>query len=167
MIDIMDVITIVDGVLVLKAGAAAVFDTSDIDYTSVTSMDSTHAIVTYRDYGNVRYGTACCLTLTGTTITAGTPVVFESAYAADISVTSMDSTHAIVTYRDNGNSDYGTACCLTLATATITAGTPVVFESASTLYISVTSMYSTHAIVTYRDNGSGIQDGTSCCLYLE
>ena len=98
----------------LSAGTAKIFESSGAVWTSITMMDSTHAIVAYQDYGNSNYGTACCLSLSGTTITAGTAVVFESANTNYTSVTRMDSTHAIVTYEDSGNSDYGTACCLTL-----------------------------------------------------
>ena len=63
MIDIMDVITIVDGELVLKAGTPTVFEEAATYYISVTAMDSTHAIVVCRDAGNNDYGTAYCLTL--------------------------------------------------------------------------------------------------------
>jgi len=149
----------------LSAGAAAVFESAITPYISVTMMDSTHAIVTYSDDGNSGYGTACCLTLSGTTITAGTPVVFDSAIAIYTSVATMDSTHAIVTYRDIGNSSYGTACYLTLSGTTITADTPVVFESANTIWPSVTMMDPTHAIVAYTDVGNSSY-GTACCLLL-
>jgi hypothetical protein len=149
----------------ITAGTPTVFESASALDTSVAMMDSTHAIVAYRDGGNSNYGTACCLTLAGTTITAGTPVVFESAYTSEISITMMDSTHAIVSYSDGGNSNYGTACCLTLSGTTITAGTPVVFESANTTYTAVTMMDSTHAIVAYTDGGNSSY-GTACCLTL-
>jgi hypothetical protein len=149
----------------ITAGTPAVFESAYSDNISVTMMDSTHAIVCYRDAGNSSYGTACCLSLSGTTITSDTPVVFESAASYTHSVTTMDSTHAIVCYRDNGNNNYGTACCLSLSGTTITAETPVVFESASTYSISVTMMDSTHAIVCYRDVGNS-EYGTACCLSL-
>jgi hypothetical protein len=149
----------------ITAGTPAIFESATSAEISVTMMDSTHAIVCYRDGGNSNYGTACCLSLSGTTITAGTPVVFESALSQYLSVTMMDSTHVIVCYRDGGNSNYGTACCLSLSGTTITAGTPVVFESATILNTSVTMMDSTHAIVCYRDDGNNSY-GTACCLSL-
>jgi urease beta subunit len=149
----------------VTAGTPRVFESANSSFISVCMMDSTHAIVGYQDAVNSSYGTACCLTLSGTTITAETPVVFESAASSYISVCMMDSTHAIVAYRDGGNSDYGTACCLTLSGTTITAGTPVVFESAASIYISVCMMDSTHAIVGYRDGGNSSY-GTACCLTL-
>jgi hypothetical protein len=149
----------------LAAGVAEVFESATSSYIRVTMMDSTHAIVCYEDVGNSSYGTACCLSLSGTTITAGTPVIFESASSEYINVTMMDSTHAIVCYRDGGNSNYGTACCLSLSGTTITAGAAAVFESANSSYIGVTMMDSTHAIVCYIDNGNSSY-GTARCLSL-
>ncbi|WP_230683134.1 hypothetical protein, partial [Streptococcus pneumoniae] len=76
--------------------------------------------------GNSGYGTACVLSISGTTVTAGTPVVFESAATYYTSVAMLDSSKAVVTYRDDGNSGYGTACVLSISGTTVTAGTPVV-----------------------------------------
>jgi len=131
----------------VTAGTAAVFESATTTYISVAMLTSTKAIVTYQDNGNSSYGTACILDVSGSTITAGTPAVFESAITVDISVAMLTSTKAIVTYRDHGNSLYGTACILDVSGSTITAGTPAVFESASTLEISVAMLTSTKAIV--------------------
>jgi len=147
----------------ITAGTAVVFESANTSYISVTMLTSTKAIVTYQDAGNSSYGTACILDVSGSTITAGTSVVFESAYALYISVTMLTSTKAIVAYRDNGNSDYGTACILDVSGSTITAGTPAVFESANTSYISVTMLTSTKAIVAYQDGGNSYY-GTACIL---
>jgi hypothetical protein len=121
--------------------------------------------VCYYDAGNSSYGTSCVLSISGTTITAGTPVVFESAYSDYISVTALSDTKALVCYRDNGNSSYGTSCVLSISGTTITAGTPVVFESANSSYISVTALSDTKALVCYRDAGNS-NYGTSCVLSI-
>jgi hypothetical protein len=149
----------------ITAGAIATFASASTLEISICTMDSTHAIVVYRDAGNTNYGTACCLTLSGTTITSATEVVFASATTTFPSICSLDSSNAIVTYRDNGNSNYGTACCLTLSGTTITSYTEVVFESASTSNTRVCAMDSTHAIVVYLDVGNNSY-GTACCLTL-
>jgi hypothetical protein len=86
-----------------------VFESASSYYISVSTLDSSKALVCYTDYGNSSYGTACVLSISGTTITAGTPVVFESADSYYFSVSTLDSSKAIVCYRDNGNSSYGTA----------------------------------------------------------
>ncbi len=150
----------------ITAGTPAVFESATTTYISVTMLTSTKAIVAYRDGGNSYYGTACILDVSGSTITAGTAVVFESATTNYISVTMLTSTKAIVTYQDSGNSGYGTACILDVSGSTITAGTPVVFESANTIYISVTMLTSTKAIVTYTDGGNSSY-GTSAIIDTE
>jgi len=53
-------------------------------------------------------------TVSGTSITFGTPVVFESANCAYTTATfDSNSNKVVITYRDNGNSSYGTATVLT------------------------------------------------------
>ena len=68
--------------------------------------------ITLTDDGNSSYGTAVCLTLSGTTITASSEVVFNAGRTYYNSIVMMDSTHAIVCYQDGGNSGYGTANCI-------------------------------------------------------
>ena len=143
-----------------------VFESAMSNYISIAALSDTKAIVAYRDYGNSSYGTACVLSISGTTITAGTPVVFESANSAYISVAALSDTKAIVAYRDYGNSSYGTACVLSISGTVITAGTPVVFESANSAYISVAALSDTKAIVAYQDYGNSSY-GTACVLGID
>ena len=143
----------------------SVFESASSTYVSVTTLSSTQALVCYTDGGNSSYGTACILNISGSTITPATPVVFESASTSEISVTTLSSNQALVCYRDTGNSSYGTACILDISGSTITPATPVVFESAVTYYISVTTLSPTQAIVCYRDDtNSGF--GTACILNI-
>jgi hypothetical protein len=148
----------------VTAGTPVVFESATTYYTSVAMLDSSKAVVTYTDDGNSSYGTACVLSISGTTVTAGTPVVFESAAIDSISVAMLDSSKAVVTYRDGGNSNYGTACVLSISGTTVTAGTPVVFESANTGYTSVAMIDSSKAVVTYQDVGNSYY-GTACVLF--
>jgi hypothetical protein len=82
-------------------------------------LDATKAIVCYTDNGNSNYGTACVLSISGTTVTAGTPIVFESADSYYFSVAMLDANKAIVCYTDNGNGSYGTACVLSISGTTV------------------------------------------------
>jgi len=147
----------------ITAGADEVFESANSTYISVCMMDATHAIATYQDGGNSSYGTAICLVLDGSTITAGAPTVFESAATSYTSVCRMSATAAIVCYKDGGNSNYGTACCLTLTGDSIEAGTPAVFASSASVMFSVCSMSTTVAVVCYRASS---QYGTACGLGL-
>jgi len=147
----------------ITAGTPVVFESATSEYTSVAMLTSTKAIVTYKDNGNSSYGTSCILNVSGSTITAGTPVVFESAYSAYTSVAMLTSTKAIVVYSDVGNSNYGTSRILDVSGTSITVGNSVVYESANSGYDSVAMLTSTKAIVVYVDNGN-TGYGTSCIL---
>jgi hypothetical protein len=86
----------------------------------------------------------------------GTPVVFESASAAFSSTTyDLANNKIVIAYRDAGNSDYGTAVVGTVSGTSISFGTPVVFESASSLYISCTyDSINEKVVIAYRDAGN-------------
>ena len=62
----------------------------------------------------------------------------------------------LVTYRDLGNSSYGTASVGTINGDTLSFGSPTVFESATTLYISCDGDKNTanKYIITYTDTGN-------------
>lgn len=137
----------------IAKGASATFESANSTHISVATLSSIKAIVCYSDVGNSNYGTACVLNISGTTITPGTPAVFESASSAYISAATLDATRAIVGYRDVGNSSYGTACVLTVSGSAITPDTPAVFESASSAYISATLLDSGHVVISYQDTG--------------
>ncbi len=142
----------------ITSGTPVVFESAAIVYCSAVALSSTSVLVSYQDGGNSGYGTAVVLTISGTTITVGTPVVFESASTTYISAVLLSATSVLVAYRDNGNSNYGTAIILTISGTTITAGTPVVFESASTQYISATVLSATSVLIAYSDNGNSYYD---------
>jgi hypothetical protein len=149
----------------ITAGTAVFFESATTNNISATTLDSTKVLVAYQDAGNFGFGTAVVLSISGTTITAGTPVVFESANTDYISATTLDSTKVLVAYRDNGNSGFGTSVVLSISGTAITAGTPVVFESANTAYISATTLDSTKVLVAYRDLGNS-SFGTSVVLSI-
>jgi hypothetical protein len=86
--------------------AAVVFESATSSYIS-TTYDSTNnkIVIAYRDVGNSSYGTVIVGTVSGTSISFGTAVVFESANSAYISTT-YDSTNnkIVIAYQDGGNS---------------------------------------------------------------
>ena len=151
---------------VISAGSPTIFDSSQTTWISVTMLTSSKALVVYRDDGNSAYGTACVLTISGTSITAGTAVVFESASMYYPSVTMLTDTKALVVYQDRGNSSYGTANVINVSGTSITVGTPVVFNSASSEYVSSTMLNSTKVLVVYRNVGNAGK-GTSRILTVQ
>jgi hypothetical protein len=115
------------------------------------------------------YGTAIVGTVSGTSISFGTAVVFESANSNYISTT-YDSTNnkIVIAYRDDGNSSYGTAIVGTVSGTSISFGTAVVFESASSGYISTTYDSTNNKIVIAYSDSMQLQlrHRRSSALYL-
>ena len=128
-------------------------------------------IIAYPDTGNSIYGTAVVGTVSGTSISFGTPVVFESAEVSSIGVSfDINAGKVVVAYTDHGNSSYGTAIVGTVSGTSISFGSPVVFDDSQS--VNFGPAYDTNAqkiIISYvdqTDNGyikfsSGAVSGTS------
>ena len=138
--------------------AAVVFESASSPYISATYDSSNNkVIIAYQDSANSFYGTAIVGTVSGTSISFGTAVVFESATSTYTSST-YDSTNnrVVIAYRYDGASfDYGTAIVGTVSGTSISFGTAVVFESANSLNIS-TAYDSTNdrVVIAYQDGGN-------------
>ena len=144
----------------ISFGSAVVFTGSNVlNYPLTSTFDSSNnkVIFAYRDSGNSSYGAAVVGTVSGTSISFGTPVVFSSAQAFYISATFDSSNNqVIIAYSDSGNSYYGTAVAGTVSGTSISFGSPSVFESANTNYIESTfDSTNNKAIFSYRDDGNG------------
>ena len=140
-------------------GSQAEFNSLSSVYISA-AYDSTNnkVVITYSDWGNSQYGTAVVGTVSGTSISFGTPVVFESA-ATNYTTTVYDSTNQkiVIGYVDGGNSNYGTAIVGTVSGTSISFGSPVVFNSANTnnSYISGTfDSTNSKIVIAYTNTGN-------------
>jgi hypothetical protein len=127
--------------------------------TMASTFDSTSnkIVIGYRDVSNSYYGTAIIGTVSGTSISFGTAVVFETANSQPIQlVFDPSSNKIVVVYRDQGNSNYGTAIIGTVSGTSITFGTVTVFVSANATYISnpIIDTDNNKVIVFYQDGGN-------------
>ena len=82
-------------------------------YDTVTDK----VFMTYRDDANSQYGTSIIGTVSGTSISFDSPVVFNTAGTHHMGV-GYDSTNdkAVIAYADFGNSNYGTAIVYNFST---------------------------------------------------
>jgi hypothetical protein len=140
-----------------SAGTPVVFESANTQYHS-TTYDSTNnkVIIAYQDGGNSQYGTTVVGTVSGTSISFGTPVVFNSAAMLYLSIV-YDSTNnkVVISYTNNGNSSFGTAIVGTVSGASISFGSPAVFASVGTAVFSSTYDATNSKIVTlYQDNNN-------------
>ena len=142
----------------ISFGSETVFESADTRYISVAYDSSNEKIViAYDDYGNSEHGTAVVGTVSGTSISFGTPVVFNAAMSRYIGATfDSNNNKVVIGYQDCGNSCYGTAIVGTVSGTSISFGSEVVFESANgTLYIKpVFDSNAGKVVIAYRDDGN-------------
>ena len=196
-------------------GSPAVFESASSEYVrAIYDSNANKVVITYQDAGNSEYGTAVVGTVSGTSISFGTPVVFFSgtiywigstydptankvviAYAgasfagtalvATVSGTSISfgtpvvyetgmsfnntpvydltNNKVVIAYVDitNPGGQYGTAVVGTVSGTSISFGTPVVYESANTIWVAATyDSSNSKVVIVYGDNGAG-GDGTA------
>ena len=138
----------------ISFGSEAVFNTAEVQYTNVV-YDSTNnkVVIVYQDAGNSNYGTAIVGTVSGTSISFGSEAVFNAGSTAFTTI-AFDSTNGkvVIAYADAGNSYYGKARVGTVSGTSISFGSEVVFESATTYYISTTyDSNNQKVVISYSD----------------
>ena len=140
-----------------SSGTPVVFESAQSGHISATfDSDSNKVVIAYADQGSSSYGTAVVGTVSGDAISYGTPVVFESAATGYISATfDSNENKVVIAYRDDGNSDYGTAIVGTVSGTAISFGSAAVFESATSTHISTTfDSNSNKVVIAYKDGGN-------------
>jgi len=144
----------------IPAGAETVFNANTAAYISVAFDPNTAGkfVVAYRDKSNSYHGTAVIGTVSGTAISFGAEYVFNSGTSNDISVVFDPNTAGqfVVVYSDLSNSNYGTAIVGTVSGTTISYSAKYVFNSGTTVYISISFDPNTTGkfVVAYRDQSN-------------
>ncbi len=144
-----------------QTDVASTFGT-DVDYVSTqTSVDSAafdstsgKVVIAYSNNDDNQHGYAIVGTVSGTSISFGSAVKFESAYIAHSTSVVFDSTNnrVVIVYRDMGNSSRGTAIVGTVSGTSISFGSASVFNSGNTGYPAATyDSGSGKIIICYRD----------------
>ncbi len=115
-------------------------------------------VVAYKDLENSNYGTAVVGTVSGTSISFGTPVVFNAGNTYDNSMAyDANAQKVVIAYTDGGNSNYGTAIVGTVSGTSISFGSEVVFDSTGNVSYS-SAVYDANAkriVIFYRVGGDG------------
>jgi hypothetical protein len=139
-------------------GAPVVFNASSTTYINIAFDPNTAGqfVITYKAAGNSDYGTAIVGTLSGTTLSFGSGVVFGNDAATYVSMSFDPNTAGkfVITYYDNGNSGYGTAIVGTVSGTSISFGAEYVFNSSSTSFVSISFDPNTAGqfVIAYRDD---------------
>ena len=140
----------------VSKGSDVQFETGQVAQCGIAYDESADAFVaSYQDKGNSNYGTAIVATVSGTTPSFGTAVVYESANQGSTAVAYDSSAQKVViTFRDIGNSSYPTAIVGTVSGTSISFGSSVVIASVECEMLAKNVAYSStnnKTVIVYRD----------------
>ena len=142
---------------VTSAGSPTTFVSAEAKYEATTFDSSNNKIVVaYRNDASSNHGFAVVGTVSGTSISFGTPVTFNSGSSSFTAVTfDSNSNKVVIVYEDGGNSSYGTAIVGTVSGTSISFGSEAVFESANSRHFAVAfDSNSNKVVIAYMDQGN-------------
>ena len=141
-------------------GSASVFESADTtDYAVVFDSNSNKIVIAYMDRGNSNYGTAIVGTVSGTSISFGSPTVFKSAQCTPITAVFDSSNNKIViSYKA---STTGLSIVGTVSGTSISFGSEVTFSSnCGNQLTSAFDSNSNKVVVAFKDDGNS-EHGTA------
>jgi len=143
----------VSGTTISFGSNAAFTNASTNGMDLVYNPSSGNFVISFVDTGNSDYGTAIVATISGTTPTFGTEVVFAPSAQANTKITyDSNSQKVVIAYNDNLE---GKAIVGTVSGTSISFGTATQFNSGSTPTIAID--YDANAqkvLIAYRDSGN-------------
>lgn len=146
----------------ISFGSAVEFETGVTDEMRAT-FDSANSctVIAYPDTSASSRGTAVVGTVSGTSISFGSPVQFETGQTSNVSI-AYDSTNSkvVIAYKDISNSDYGTSIVGTVSGTSISFGTAVVFNSGATKNTSTAYDSNAQKIVIAYEDDANLDYGT-------
>ena len=141
----------------ISFGTAAQFSGGTIAYPVATyDTNENKVVIAYQDTNNSNYGTAVVGTVSGTSISYGTPVVFQSFETTRLAIT-FDSTNnkVLIGYRADGGSNHGTVAIGTVSGTSISFGSAEVFNIGNTTNIGMAFDSSNDKfVISYKDGGA-------------
>jgi hypothetical protein len=141
----------------ISFGSVQTFESANTTQISATfDSNSNKVVIAYNDGGNSNRGTAIVGTVSGTSISFGTPVVYNSSFTDYIVITfDSNSNKVVIAYKDNGNSNYGTAIVGTVSGTSISFGSEATYESAAINFNTITfDSNSNKVVIAYEDLGN-------------
>ena len=140
----------------ISFGTKAAFESGNTQHISACfDSNANKFVVAYKDAGNSDYGTSAVGTVSGTNISFGTPVVFNSANTNNTGA-EFDSSNnkVVIAYRDQGASQQVTAIVGTVSGTSISYGSEVAVSSSSATNCDLIFDSSNNKMVlVYQDSG--------------
>jgi hypothetical protein len=146
----------------ISFGSRAAFESSTVYFLACTFDSAANkAVVGYSNPSNSYYARSAVGTVSGTSISFGTPVVIQSADSDHFAATfDSNAGKTIICYRNTNNSNYGTAAVGTVSGTSITFGTPTPYNAVNSTYNSATFDSTNNKVIVACTNINGAYAGT-------
>ncbi len=119
----------ISGTSITNVGSATEFSAGDFTTHEAVHLGSGKIVIVYDDLENNAYGTAVIGTVSGNSITFGTPQVFTSIHVDKPSVNAISSSKIIIGYEEDNGYDPGKVIIGDISGTTFSFGSPVTFHS--------------------------------------
>ena len=141
----------------ISFGTAAVFNNArTAAITLAYDSNAKRISVAFKDRDNSNQGTGVVGTVSGTGISFGSEVVFETGATSKVgSAFDPDTNKVIISYQDNGDSNHAKAVIGTISSTSISFGTPVTVLAATSNETSVAYDTTLNKAVVSVDDGGG------------
>jgi len=146
-------------------GSTTLITSNRLKNNAIGLVDTDKVVVAWNNDGNSDYGTAAVGTISGNSISFGGTTVFESAGGDSNVVSAIGSSKVIISYKDTGNSSYGTAIVGTVSGTSISFGSADTFSSAATTHVSGASLGTSGNVVLSYNSSTG--SGGSYHSYMQ
>ena len=132
-------------------GTLTQFESGNTSYTAPAfDSNSNKIVIAYQDTSNSEYGTAVVGTVSGTTISFGTPVVFASVGAFFPSSTfDSNSNKIVISYSDENIPRKGRSIVGTVSGTSISFGSPTIFSENQVSFCQSTFDSSSNKVVVF------------------
>ena len=150
-----------------NGGTAVTFETGQMSLNicqAGVALTSSKFVIVYEDASNTSYGTAVACTVSATTITVGTPYVFQTSNSTKSSVVArLTDSKIVLAYSQTPNGSRGRVQVLTISGTTFTPGNAITYDSSSVIHHSIVAMSETQFVMSYIDGGSGNYGISTVC----
>ena len=156
-----------DGTVSVAAAVAAAsgtvvnFTSNNAEETDIAYIGSSKIVIAYKDDSASNVGTAVVGTISGTSLSFGTPVVFNNADTRNhVKLDSIGSDKVVIVFQDVGDSNHGTAIVGTVSGTSISFGSEADFEgSDSTIWPNVASIGDNKVVIAWCKDAGGSANG--------
>lgn len=137
----------------ITIGTSNAIGTTGTTYMTASKINDNKILVAYADGASPYYGYAVVITIIGSSVSIGTPIVFENQKITYIQSVTINTDKVLLVYK-NSNS-YPTSIVLTISNSTITIGTPVVINSVGTDKVTVSYLNTDKVLIGYSATAIG------------